>query len=165
MMTGDRKDLEISGLDFPLAFASTFGASKHILDFDGIRSNFELLINNREDIDQWKKEFKELVQKQESRGRSRHFHADAPQTLEGLKTYLRKSNLFILPLRPESPLFGAEALSAVAVGVPILVSSHSGIASILKTIIQDESVVRESSCKSTPLVRRGLTLFVPLLYS
>ena len=25
MMTGDRKDLDVSGLDFPLAFASTFG--------------------------------------------------------------------------------------------------------------------------------------------
>ena len=145
MMTGDRKDLEICGLDFFLAFASTFGASKHILDFDGIRTTFELLINNREDIDQWKKEFKELIQKQESRGRSLHFHADAPQTLESLKTYLRKSNLFILPLKPESPLFASEALSAVAAGVPILVSSHSGIASILKTIIQDESVVQESS--------------------
>ena len=145
VMTGERKDLEISGLDFPLAFASTFGASKHILDFDGIRSNFELLINNREDIDQWKKEFKDLIQKQEPRGRSLHFQADAPQNVEGLKTYLRKSNLFILPLKPESPLFGAEALSAVAAGVPILVSSHSGMASILKTIIQDESIVQESS--------------------
>ena len=145
MMTGDRKDLQISGIDFPLAFASTFEASKHILDFDGVRSNFEVLINNREDIDQWKKEFKELIQKQESRGRSLYFHVDAPQTLEGLKSYLRKSNLIILPLKPESPLFGTEALSAVAAGVPILVSSHSGIASVLKTIIHDQSVVQESS--------------------
>ena len=40
LMTGDRKDLDISGLDFPLAVASTFRASQHILDFDGVRSNF-----------------------------------------------------------------------------------------------------------------------------
>ena len=62
-----------------------------------------------------------------------------------MKTWLRKSNLFILPLKPDSPLFGTEALPAVAAGVPILVSNHSGIASVLKTILQDKSVVKESS--------------------
>ena len=148
VMTGDKKDLEINGLDFPLAFSSAFGASKHIMDFDGIRSNFELLISNIDDKDQWKKEFKELIQKQEFRGRSLHFYTDAPETLEKLKTHLRKSNIFILPLKPDSPLFGTEALFAVAAGVPIMVSSHSGIASLLKTITQDESIVRESSLES-----------------
>ena len=148
MMAGDRKDLDVSGLDFPLAVASTFGASKHILGFDKVRSNFELLIDNKDDKDLWKKEFKELIQKQEYRGRSLNFHTDAPETLEKLKTHLRKSNLFILPLKPDSPLFGSEALSAVAAGVPILVSSHSGIASFFKTITQDESVVNESSLES-----------------
>ena len=38
MMTGDRKDLEVSGLDFPLAVASSSRASKHILDFDGVKN-------------------------------------------------------------------------------------------------------------------------------
>ena len=71
-----------------------------------------------------------------------------PETLEKLKTYMRKSNLLILPLKPDSPLFGTEALSAVAAGVPILVSSHSGMASILETIAQNESVVQESSLES-----------------
>ena len=148
MMTGERKDLDVSGLDFPLAFASAFGASKHILNFDGVRSNFELLIDNKDDKDLWKKEFKDFIQKQEHGGRSLNFYPDAPETLEKLKTHLRKSNLFILPLKPHSPLFGTEALTAVAAGVPILVSSHSGIASFFKTITQDESVVNESSLES-----------------
>ena len=148
MMTGDRKDLEVNGLDFPWAFASTFEAAKHILEFDGVRSNFELLISNIDDKDQWKKEVKELIQKQDHRGRSLHLHTDAPETQEKLKTYLRKSNLFILPLKADSPLFGTEALTAVAAGVPILVSSHSGMAALLKTITQDQSVVCESSLES-----------------
>ena len=148
MMTGDRKDLEISDLDFPLAVASTFGASKHILDFDGVRTNLELLINNRDDKDQWKKEFEGLIQNKDYRGRSLRFHTDAPETLEKLKAYLQKSNLCILPLKPDSSLFGAEALSAVAAGVPVLVSVHSGMAALLKTITQDHSIVRESSLES-----------------
>ena len=145
MMTEDRKDLEFSGLDFPLAFASVFGASKHILEFDGIRSNFQLLIDTKDDKDLWKKEFKAYVQKE---GRSFQFYTNAPETLEKLKTYLRRSNLFILPLKPDSQLFGAQALSAVAAGDPVLVSSHTGIASFFKTITQDKSVVNESSAES-----------------
>ena len=76
------------------------------------------------------------------------FSVRCSKNLEKLKTHLKKSNLFILPLKPDSPLVGAEALSTVAAGVPILVSSRSGIASVLKTIIQDESVVKEASLES-----------------
>ena len=148
LMTGDRKDLEINGLDFPLAVMSTAAASKHILEFDRVKSNFVLITNNKEDKEQWKKEFITLIQKEESKGRSLHFKSDAPESLKKLKTHLRKSNLFIHPLKPESPLFGTEALSAVAAGVPILVSSHSGLASILEIIAQDEAIVRESSLES-----------------
>ena len=148
LMTGDRKDLEISGLDFPLAVASLSKASKHILDFDSVKTNFELLTNNKEDKDEWKKEFWELIQKEQSKGRSLHFKSDAPETIEKMKIHMRKSNLFILPLKLDSPLFGAEALSAVAAGVPVLVSSHSGMAALLKTIALDESIVHESSLRS-----------------
>ena len=95
MMTGDRKDLDISGLDFPLAFDSAFGPSKHILDFDGLRSNFELLIDNKDDKDQWKKEFEELIKNKKFGGRSLHLHMEAPETLEKLKAHLRKSSFFL----------------------------------------------------------------------
>ena len=148
MMTGNRRDLEISGLDFPLAVASAARASKRILEFDGVKTNFEMLTNNKKDKEEWKKEFSELIQQEESKGQSLHFQTDAPETLEKLKTHLRKSNLFILPLKPDSPLFGTEALSAVAGGVPILVSQNSGIASHLEAILQSGSIVQESSLES-----------------
>ena len=57
---------------------------------------------------------------------------------------MRKSNLFLLPLKQNSPLFGTEALVAIAAGVPVLVSRYSGIASPLREMQQDEPVV----CKS-----------------
>ena len=128
--------------------SSAAGASKHIQDVEELKTNFTVLTSLREDKEKWKQEFSELIQKEESKGRSLHFRSDAPKNLEKLKTHLMKSNLFILPLKPDSPLVGAEALSTVAAGVPILVSSHSGIASVLKTIIQDESVVNEASLES-----------------
>ena len=145
MMTGDRKYLDISGLDFPLAVASAFEAFKHILEFDGVKTNFVLLNNNKEDKEEWKKEFSELIQKNKFKGRSLNFELDAPATLEELKTHLRKSNLFILPLKTHSLLFGTEAFSAMAGGIPLLVSSHSGMASILQILSQDDAIVHESS--------------------
>ena len=54
----------------------------------------------------------------------------------------------ILPLKPDSPLFGSESLSAIAAGVPVLVSSHSGIASLLETMYEGESIIRKSSTDS-----------------
>ena len=148
LMTGDRKDLEINGLDFPLAVAFASRASKHILDFDGVKTNFVLLSDNKEDKEEWKKEFSEILQKETSKGRSLNYQTDVPETLEKLKVNMRKSNLFILPLKSDSPIFGTEALSAVAAGVPVLVSSHSGMASVLEEIAQNESVVQESSLES-----------------
>ena len=115
------------------------------MEFDGVKTNFVILTDKKEDKDEWKKEFSELIQRETFKGRSLHFQLDAAETLEKLKTYTRKSNLFILPLKPDSPLFGTEALSAVAAGVPILVSTHSGMGKLLKSIIQDESIVHESS--------------------
>ena len=51
----------------------------------------------------------------------------------------------ILQLKRGSPLFGSELLPAIAARVPILVSSHSGMATLLGMIYQDESVVKEST--------------------
>ena len=83
--------MEINGLDFPLAVASISRASKHILDFDGVKTNFSLLSDNTEDKEEWIKEFSELLPKQVSKGRSLHFQQDVPETLEKLKTYLGKA--------------------------------------------------------------------------
>ena len=142
MMTRNRKDLVISGLDFSLALAAISGASKHIREFDGVKTNFVLLTDSKEDKDEWRKEFTEVVKGQEPL--ALNFQPDSPENVERLKAHLRKSNLMILPLKPDSPLFGSEALSAIAAGVPVLVSSHSGIPGLLGMICQDESVVKES---------------------
>ena len=148
MMTGIKKDLEVSGLDFPLAIASVSDAAKHILEFDGIKTNFTLMTDIKEDKARWRKEYEELTKGQEALGRALKFQSDSPDNFEKLKAQLRKSNLMIFPLKLGSSLFGSEALSAIAAGVPVLVSNHSGMASVLEMIFQDDSVVRESSLHS-----------------
>ena len=69
MMTGNRKDLEIGGIDFPVAVASISGASRHILEFDGLKTNFVMMTDIKEDKAEWRKEFKELTKGQEALGR------------------------------------------------------------------------------------------------
>ena len=60
---------------------------------------------------------------------------------------MRKSNLFLFPLKSDSRLFGAEALAAIAAGVPVLVSRDSGLASLLDTMVEDESIVGKNKLK------------------
>ena len=148
VITGEQKDLEINGIDFPLAVLSAAGASKHIWDFHTVKTNFVLLTDNKGDKEKWKKEFGEILESGETRHRTLYFQVDSPEHVEKMKVHARKSNLMILPLKPGSPIFGTEALSAMATGVPVLVSSQSGIASLLETIYQVESILRESTLDS-----------------
>ena len=148
MMTGNKKDLEFSGVDFPLAVASVSGAAKHILKVDGLKTNFAMITDAKEDKAEWRNEYQELTKGLEALGRALNFQSDSPDNIEKLKAQLRKSNLMILPLKPGSPLFGSETLSAIAAGVPVLISNHSGMASVLEMIFQDDSVVRESTFDS-----------------
>ena len=145
LMTGNKKDMETIGLDFPLATAAVSGASKHILEFDRLKTNFVVLTDNKEDKDGWRKEFTEIVKEQKTIGGALTFQSDSSENFEKLKAQLRKSNLMILPLKPGSPLFGSEVMSAIAAGVPVSVSNHSGVASLLETVCQDESIVKESA--------------------
>ena len=103
-----------------------------------------MMTESKEDKEEWKKEFTELLKGHEWVGRALNFQCDSPENFEKLKAHFRKSNLTILPLKPGSPLFGSETLAAIAAGVPVLVSSQSGIASVLEIMCQDESIAKES---------------------
>ena len=51
--------------------------------------------------------------------------------------------MFLFPLKVSSSLFGEEAFSAIASGVPVLVSCHSGVGSFLLEMKENDSVVDE----------------------
>ena len=148
LMTGDKKDLDINGLDLPVAVTSMADASKHIWDFHTVKTNFVLLTDNKDDKEEWKKEFGEILKDGDARRRTLYFQVDSPENVEKMKEKMRKSNLMILPLKPGSPIFGTELLSAIAAGVPVLVSNHSGMKALLETIYQVDSIILETTMNS-----------------
>ena len=141
MMSGEIKDLDITGLDFPLAVNATIGAAEHIRDFDGIRTNFTMLAAHEDDREKWKAVSREIFESKHVEHTGLSFKAEVPRDITSLQSCLKRSNLFLLPLKPDSPLFGTEALAAIAAGVPILVSRYPGIARLLQKMAEDEPVV------------------------
>ena len=147
MMSGEIKDLDITGLDFPLAVNATIGAAEHIRDSDGVRTNLTMLAAHEDDTGRWKSiNIKILQRKKQHTGLS--FKTEVPTDINKLQSHLNRSNLFLVPLKPDSPLFGTEALSAIAAGVPVLVSRYSGIGRLLQKMTEDEPVVYGTKSES-----------------
>ena len=148
MMSGEIKDLDVNGLDFPLAVTATAGASDYIQFNDGVKIKLSLLVANEDDKAKWKEHFEEVLERQNLNDTDLSFQTETPLTMDKMKINLRKMNLFLLPLKSDSPLFGTEALAAIAAGVPVLLSKDSGLASLLNTMIEDEPIVGKNKLKA-----------------
>ena len=147
MMSGEIKDLDVNGLDFPLAVSATAAASEYIHFNDRVKTKLSLLMADEEEKPKWKESFEEVLQGRNLNNTGLSFQAEAPMSFDKMKVHMRKSNLFLLPLKSDSPLFGTEALAAVAAGVPILVSRDSGLASLLDAMIEDDPIVGKNKPK------------------
>ena len=148
MMSGEMKMLDVNGFDFPLAVTAAAGASDYIRFNDGVKIKLFLLMANEDDKDKWKNSFEDILQKRNMNDTGLSFQTEAPSTLDKMKIHMRKSHLFLLPLKQDSPLFGTEALAAIAAGVPVLVSRDSGLASLLDTMMDDETIVGKNKPKA-----------------
>ena len=125
MMTKERKGLKVDGLDLQLAVDSITKANR--------RTNAKMavtLLTEKNEKDDW-----------EGEGT---FQCKVVQEMDDMKYHFKKFDLFLLPLKVSSPLFGSEALSAVAAGVPVLVSRHSPMGSLLLEMNANSSVVSET---------------------
>ena len=143
MMSGEIKDLDISGLDFSSAAMASARASEQMLELNRVRINLCLLAANEEDRAEWKESFDQELSKRNLNDTGLSFQVEAPMTIEKIKAHMRKNNLFLLPLKQNCPLFGTEALAAIAAGVPILVAQGSGLAALLREMQQDHPVVHK----------------------
>ena len=141
MMSGEIKDLGSNDTDFNLAVTAAARAAEHLRDFDGIGMRLTLLVANEEEKTKWKEAFEEVVRKQNLKESGLTFQIEAPHSMGQIKIHMRKSNLFLLPLKQNSPLFGTEALAAIAAGVPVLISKYCGLAALLDKMIEDEPIV------------------------
>ena len=129
MMTRERKGLKVDGLDLQLSVDS-INEAKRITNTEMTLT----LLTEKNEREDW-----------ESEG---SFYCEVVQEMEDMKYHFKKSYLFLLPLKASSPLFGSEALSAIAAGVPVLVSRHSPIGSLLLDMNANSSVVSETDVDS-----------------
>ena len=120
MMTGERKTMDISGLDFPLAVSACAKASKHIRTTEDERVKLELLAVKEEDRNEWKSWFSRINLDQEIQMSGLSFECPPAENFDRIKRQLKRSNLFIQPLVSDSVLFGTDVLAAAAAGVPFL---------------------------------------------
>ena len=155
MMSGEMKMLDVNGFDFPLAVTATAGASDYIRFNDGVKIKLSLLMANEDDKDKWKNSFEDILQKRNLKDTGLSFQTETPLTLDKMKIHMRKSHLFLLPLKQDLPLFGTEALAAIAAGVPVLVSRDSGLASLLDTMMEDETIVGKNKPKANAKSWKG----------
>ena len=148
MMSGEVKDLKIAGLNFPLAVNATIRAAEHIRDLDGVRTTLTMLAAHEDDREKWKVVSDKILKKENIEHTGLSYHVETPTDINKLQSCLKKSTLFLLPLKSNAPMFGTEALSAIAAGVPVLVSRYSGLAHLLQRIAEDEPVVYGSKLES-----------------
>ena len=127
VITGENKNSDVSGLDFPLAVSSTAAAAKYIQERKHRPTTFVLLAAKRQDKEDWKLDFPKVVNEGEITYRDLTFECIVPESIKSLKTELRRSNLILLPLKPKASEFGTEVLMAVAAGIPVLVSHFENI--------------------------------------
>ena len=144
MMSGEMKDLDINGLDFHSAVTAAAGASEHLRKFNEVRINLSLLAAEETEKAKWKETSEGVLRRENLKDTGLSFQAEAPLTIDKMKIFFKKSKLFLLPLKQDSPLFGTEALVAIAAGVPVLVSRYSGLASLLCQMQQDEPIVHKN---------------------
>ena len=144
MMSGEIKDLNIKGIDFPSDITATAGASEHMRKFNEVRTYLTLLAADEAEKIKWKETSEEVLRIQNLKETGLTFQIETPRTVDKMKVHMKKSNLFLLTLKQDSPLFGTEALVAIAARVPVLVSKYSGIAALLREMQQDEPVVHKS---------------------
>ena len=147
MISGEIKDLNINGFDFPLAVTAAAAASDYIQFNDGVKIKLSLLVAKEEEKDKWKDKFDKVLGRRNLNETGLSFQPEAPLTIDKMKFNMRKSNLLLLPLKQDSPLFGTEALSAIAAGVPVLISKDCGLASLLDNMIEDEPIVGKNTVK------------------
>ena len=147
MMSGETKELDINSIDFPPTVTATAGASEHMRKFNRVRINLSLLATDEAEKTKWKETFEEIFRKENLNDTGLSFQAETPLTIDKMEVFFKKSKLFLLPLKEDSPLFGTEALAAIAAGVPVLVSRYSGLASFLSQLQQDEPVVHKNESK------------------
>ena len=147
----ERKDLKVSGLNYQLAVASSTLASENVHQFCGIQAKVQFLVlaANTEEKNIWEENFNEIKKKQPTEDQRMLFQFHTISDINKLKSLMKRTTVMLLPLKVESSSFGVEALMAAYSGVPILVSSNSGLASLMESLGEGEAIVYRTTGSSS----------------
>ncbi len=155
LMTGERKDLGVQGIDFETAVNATLQATERI-KLNAPKALLELKVATGQtgETDEWQKEFQEIKRKTPCKDKRTQFlHQEVPD-IDNMKSCLARSVLSILPLTLDSPIYGVETLSAIASQTPVLLSENAGLASLLhKLLLGPDLIVKEVRGNSEEDVR------------
>ena len=135
--------MNVSGLNYQLAVASSTLASENVHRFCGIQAKVQFLVlaTNPEERNIWEESFKEIREKQPTEDQRMTFQFHTIGDINKLKSLMKRTTVMLMPLKVESSLFGVEALMAANSGVPILVSSNSGLAFLMESLGEGEAIV------------------------
>ena len=122
-------------------------ASQNVHEFCGIgvKVQFLVLAPNQKEKNIWEDNFNELKEKQLTKDKRLTFRFHTIGDIQKLKSIMKRTAVMLLPLKADSPLFGVEALMAAYSGAPILVSSNSGIASLMNSLVEGEAIVYKTT--------------------
>ena len=112
MMSAEFKDLDVTGLDFPLAVNATIGAAEHIRDSDGVRTNLTMLAAHEDDRGQWKSARNKIFGSTNVQNASLSFQVEIPTDINKVKLYLKRSSLFLPSLEVRFSTFWYRSLGS-----------------------------------------------------
>ena len=138
MMLRPMKNDETMGLDFSMTVNAVASACQGLG-----KMTLTMLTENKSDQDEWEGQYKTTLKNE-----NQHltFKCQPIENEKDLKDQIGKSHLFLFPM--SSSLFRQEALAAAASGIPVLVSSHSGVGSFLQEMNEMDSIVDELDQRS-----------------
>ena len=147
VMTTEQKNLKVSGLNYELAVASSALASPKIQELSETEAKVQFLVlaTDGEERKIWEESFIEIKERQQTKDKRMAFQFQTIGDIKKLKSLMKRIAVMLLPLKPDSSLFGVEALMAAYSGVPILVSSNCGIASLMDSLVEGEAIVRNTT--------------------
>ena len=133
MMITPMKKKEMKGFNFSLAVNAV-----SIACMKSKRTTLTMLIENMSDKEEWEEEYDRVL-----RVENKRLNFKCEPIGGELESKIKKSDLFLFPLEASSSLFSEEAMSVIASGVPVLVSSNSGVGSFLLGKNKNDSVVQQ----------------------
>ena len=145
VITGERKNMHVRGLDYDVAVAASTLATGNIGTHADPHQRLQLLTvgPSQHERDSWERHFDDVKGKVEKDYKLLNFEYQCFRDVSDLRKFFQMSSVCILPFKHSATVFGIEGLWAAFAGVPVLVSCNTGIARFLQSLNTSESLIKQ----------------------